>query len=98
MEIKSFKSQLFKQIIKPDNPSYWSYLYAEILFRLKQLDDHKCPCKKCYMDKHNFEWQLSEIENEGNIEKLFRLEEPGSVGYCGRAELPPRFTLNKPKT
>jgi hypothetical protein len=50
------------------------------------------------MDKHNFEWQLSEIENEGNIEKLFRPEEPGAVGYCGRTELPPRFTLKKPTT
>ena len=93
MEIKPFKSQLFKQIIKPDNPTYWSYLFAEILFRLKQLDDHKCPCKKCYMDKHNLEWRISEMENDGKIEKNFRPPDDNSVGYCGRAELPARFKL-----
>ncbi len=98
MDAKHFQSRLFKRTIKKDSPFYWQYLYAEILFRLKELAERQCPCKQCYMDKHNFEWRLSEIENEGRIEKLFRPEEPGAVGYCGRAYLPPRFTLNKPKT
>mgnify|MGYP003380306829 CR=1 FL=1 len=98
MDAKHFQSRLFKRTIKKDSPFYWQYLYAEILFRLKELAERQCPCKKCYTDKHDLEWYLSEIENEGRIEKLFRPEEPGSVGYCGRAELPPRFTLNKPST
>jgi len=91
MEMKRFKSQLFKQIIKTDNPSFWPYLYAEILFRLKVLEDRKCPCKKCYMDKHDLEWRISEMENEGNIEKNFRPPDDKAVGYCGRAELPPGY-------
>ena len=96
MEIKPFKSRLFNRVVKPNDPSFWAYLYAEILFRLKELDDRKCPCKKCYMDKHNLEWRISEMENDGKIEKNFRPPDDNTVGYCGRAELPPQFKIKKP--
>ncbi len=93
IEIKPFKSQLFKRIIKPDNPSFGSYLDAGILFRLKVLEDRKCPCKKCYMDKHNLEWHISEMENDCKIEKNFRPPDDKTFGNFGRAELPPRFKI-----
>ncbi len=91
MEMKPFKSQLFKRIIKPDNPSFWPYLYAEILYRLKVLEDRKCPCNKCYMDKHNLEYRITEMENDGKVEKNFRPPDDKAVGYFGRAELPPGY-------
>ena len=50
------------------------------------------------MDKHNLEYRISEMENDGKIEKNFRPPDDKAVGYCGRAELPPRFTLKKPTT
>ena len=93
MEMKPFKSRLFNRIIKSDNPSFWPYLYAELMFRLKALDDLKCPCSQCYKDKHNLEWRLAEMENDRKIEKNFRPPDVNTVGYCGRAELPPRFKI-----
>jgi hypothetical protein len=86
-----FQSRLFKCTIKKDSPFYWQYLYAEILFRLKELAERQCPCKKCYINKHNLVWRISEMENDGKIEKNFRPPDDKAVGYCGRAELPPGY-------
>jgi hypothetical protein len=96
--MKPFKSRLFNRTIHPNAINYWNYLQAEILFLLKELEDMKCPCSKCYADKHNFEWRISEMGKDGKIEKNFRPSDDDTVGYCGRAPHPPNYTLNKPKT
>ena len=87
--MKPFKSRLFRRIVKPDNLAYWDYLYAEILFRLKQIADLNCPCSKCYNDKHLLDWRISELEKEGKIEINKRPINFTGRGDCGR-RLPPR--------
>ena len=88
----TFKSRLFRRIIKPDNLAYWNYLYAEILFRLKQNTDLLCPCGPCFRDKLHYEWLINQLENEGKIEKNKRPLNFYKKGDCGGStdeSLPP---------
>ena len=65
--MKPFKSRLFRRIVKPDNLAYWDYLYAEILFRIKQIEDLNCPCGSYFADKCNLKRLLADMEEEEKI-------------------------------
>ena len=90
MQRKTFKSRLFKRTIKSDNLDYWMYLYAEILFRIKQIEDLNCPCGSCFADKCNLKRLLTDMEEEEKIEKNKRPINFTGKGDCGRSHLPPR--------
>jgi len=51
MERKEFKSKLFSKKIEADDKDYWFYLYADVLYRLKQLTDLNCSCGSCFQIK-----------------------------------------------
>jgi hypothetical protein len=91
MERKIFKSRLFQRIIKPDNLDYWMYLYAEALYRIKQLEDLNCPCGSCFADKMKTKHLLDKLENDGHVTQNKRPINFTGKGDCGRRpdDLPP---------
>lgn len=50
MKRKSFRSQLFRKEIQVNDPEYWIKVYAELLFRIDELEDQKCNCFKYQTD------------------------------------------------
>jgi hypothetical protein len=84
MERKEFKSRLFRKKIKADEKDYWFFLYAEILHRLKQLDDLKCPCSYCFSEKLRLEHLFQQIEDEGHILPNRKANKFTGEGDCGR--------------
>ncbi|HEX9252212.1 MAG TPA: hypothetical protein VF870_08215 [Ignavibacteriaceae bacterium] len=50
MKKKSFRSQLFRKEIQVNDPEYWIKVYAELLFRIDELEMQKCNCFKCQTD------------------------------------------------
>jgi hypothetical protein len=89
MERKTFKSRLFQRTIKPDNLDYWMYLYAEALYRLKQLEDLNCPCGSCFGDIVKTKHLLEKIVTDGYVPENKRPTNFTGIGDCGR-RLPPR--------
>ncbi len=89
MERKTFISRLFRRTIKPDNLDYWMYLYAEALYRIKQLEDLKCNCDSCFGDMVNTKHLLKQMETDGHIPENKRPTNFTGIGDCGR-RLPPR--------
>jgi hypothetical protein len=91
IERKTFKSRLFQRTIKPDNLDYWMYLYAEALYRLKQLEDLNCPCGSCFGDKIKTKHLLEKMENDEHIPQNKRPINFTGKGDCGRRpdDLPP---------
>ena len=51
MARKEFYSQLFKKIIKTDDPDYSSKVLAEALYRLREYEEKKCTCMICQNSK-----------------------------------------------
>ena len=70
MKRKTFYSRMFKRRIKTDNVDYWTFLYAEILFRLKALEELKCPCSSCFGDKVKLQHLLEQLMEAGHINKI----------------------------
>ena len=50
MKRKTFKSQLFRKEIFEDDPEYWIKVYAELLFRIEEMEQANCNCFKCQSD------------------------------------------------
>ncbi len=84
MERKEFKSKLFSKKIKVDDLDYWFYLYADVLYRLKQLNDLNCPCSFCLKDKVHYENLLEKMLIEGHIKKHPKAYPISGKGDCGR--------------
>ena len=84
MERKTFYSRMFKRKIKTDNVDYWTFLYTEILFRLKALEELKCPCSSCFSDKVKLQHLLEQLMEAGHIEKIKRPANFTDLGDCGR--------------
>ena len=51
MAKKEFYSQLFKKLIKNDDPEYSSKVLAEALYRLREYEERKCSCMMCQDSK-----------------------------------------------
>ena len=84
MQRKQFKSRLFKKTIKQDDINYWDYLYAESLFRLKQLEDLNCPCSFCFSEKVKITHLISQMEEENHIQPNPKANKFRGKGDCGR--------------
>lgn len=67
----------------------WSFLYAEVLSRFKELDALKCNCTNCFADKVNLKHLISRLITDGHIEKNKEPINFTGIGDCGR-RLPPR--------
>ena len=88
---KTFQSRLFRKKINSDDPEYWELLLAEILFRLQEIDQLKCPCTACISEKAYLQNLIQKMVNELHIHR-FRQPNFAGVGDCGRTSepLPPR--------
>jgi hypothetical protein len=84
MEMKPFKSRLFRRTIKPDTLFYWDYLHAEILYRMKQLEILNCPCPVCDRDKITYKMHLSRLERDNKITEYRRPICFSGKGDCER--------------
>lgn len=79
-----FKSRLFRKKIKPEEKDYWFFLYAEALFRIKQLKDLNCPCSFCFSEQLKLEHLLKQIEEEHFIHPNPKANKLTCKGDCGR--------------
>jgi hypothetical protein len=84
MQRKVFKSRLFKKKIKPEDLDYWYFLYAEVLYRLKQLNDLKCPCSFCFSEKLQLEHLIQKMEGNHHIPPNPKANRFIGKGDCGR--------------
>ena len=84
MQRKEFRSRLFKKKIKSVEIDYWFFLYAEILYRLKQLYDLKCPCGHCFSEKLHLEHLIYQIEEDQHIQSNPKANKLTGKGDCGR--------------
>jgi len=50
MKKKAFYSQLFRRDISVNDKDYWSVVYAETLYRIKELEVKNCSCMDCNQD------------------------------------------------
>lgn len=90
MQRRTFISRLFRRKINPDDLAYWDFLYAEVLFRIKELEDLNCGCGSCFADKCNLKRLLTDLEEDGKIIRNKRQINFTGKGDCGRSYLPPR--------
>jgi hypothetical protein len=81
MEKKPFKSRLFNRIIQINDNDYWVYLYSDILFRLKQIEELNCSCGRCFQDKINFNFLIKEMIKDNHIK-----ENPKPVNFTGKGD------------
>jgi hypothetical protein len=84
MQRKEFKSRLFKKIIRAEDLDYWPFLYAESLYRLKKLEDLKCPCSFCFAEKLRLEHLIQQMEEENHIPPSPKANKFTGEGDCGR--------------
>jgi hypothetical protein len=84
MDRKAFKSKLFNKKIETDNVNYWEFLYAEILFRLKMLNDLNCNCSFCFREKVNLKNTLERMEKDNHIKDNPKPNNFTGYGDCGR--------------
>ena len=84
MEKKAFHSQLFRRKIEVSEPDYWMYLYAEALYRLKQLEDLNCPCGNCFGDKIKTKHLLKQMEIDRHIPENKHPTNFTGIGNCGK--------------
>ena len=67
MKKKVFYSQLFRKTILKDDKEYWVKVYAEILFRIDELEKQNCNCFKCQSDLENYKSFFEKLRSEKTI-------------------------------
>lgn len=82
MDKKTFKSRLFSKIINADNPDYWIILYAEILHRLRLLEDQFCDCHFCKDEAAHLNQIIKQMGKDGHITPNPRPRNFANKGYC----------------
>ena len=84
MEAKTFYSRLFKRKINPDNPNYWNMLYADLLFRIRQIDDLNCFCQYCSENLARLNRIIDDMVKDKHIEENHKPRNFTGQGYCSR--------------
>jgi len=67
MKKENFRSQLYRKEILENDPEYWIKVYAELLFRIDELEEQKCNCFKCQTDLGNYKSFFEKFKSEKNI-------------------------------
>ena len=67
MKKKNFRSQLFRKNILENDPEYWIKVYAELLFRIEDMEKQNCNCFKCQTDLRNYYDFFKKLKSEKNI-------------------------------
>lgn len=84
MERKTFYSHLFRKKIESINSDYWMLLFAEAMFREKELEELKCPCSSCFADLVKVRHIIKQMEIDGHIPAFKRPKNFTGLGDCGR--------------
>jgi hypothetical protein len=64
MKKKNFRSQLFRNEIQESDPEYWIKVYAELLFRIDELEEQNCNCFKCQSDLDNYKVYFEKLRKD----------------------------------
>ena len=64
---KAFHSQLFRRKIEVSEPDYWAIVYAETLYRIKDLEIQNCSCMKCNQDLDKLNDFLTRLRSHSPI-------------------------------
>ena len=67
MKKKNFRSQLFRKEIHQNDPEYWIKVYAELLFRINELEEQQCNCFKCQTDLSNYKSFFEKFRMDKNL-------------------------------
>lgn len=82
MEAKTFYSRLFKRKINPGDQDFWQLLFAELLHRLREIDDLYCFCEHCQINTDNINRIIKDMEGDGHIEENYKPRNFAGQGYC----------------
>jgi hypothetical protein len=63
MANKRFYSGLFQRYIEPNEMYYWKFVYAELLFRIAELEEVNCSCLTCQTELINYRAYLDKLKN-----------------------------------
>jgi len=64
MTNKRFYSRLFQRYIELNEMYYWKFVYAELLFRVAELEEAKCSCFTCQTELDNYIDYLEKLKGE----------------------------------
>ncbi len=67
MKKKNFRSKLFRKEIPETDPEYWIKVYAELLFRITELEQQDCNCFKCQTDLNSYRNYFDKLNTNKNI-------------------------------
>lgn len=67
MKKKKFRSQLFRKEIQDNDPEYWIKVYAELLFRIEEMEKQECNCFKCQTDLKNYREFFEKLKSVKSI-------------------------------
>lgn len=67
MKKKNFRSQLFRNEIQESDPEYWIKVYAELLFRIDELEEQNCNCFKCQSDLDNYRLYFGKLRKDKSL-------------------------------
>lgn len=82
MEAKVFYSRLFQRKINPDEKDFWNLLYAELLHRLREIDDLYCFCEHCQENTDNLNRIIKHLEKDAHIEENHKPRNFAGQGFC----------------
>ena len=63
MKKKNFRSQLYRKEVFEKDPEYWIKVYAELLFRISEMEEQNCNCFKCQNDLSSYRQALNKLRN-----------------------------------
>lgn len=66
MKKNNFRSKLFRKEIHENDPEYWIKVYAELLFRIDELEEQKCNCFKCQTDLNSYQNFFNKLKSDKN--------------------------------
>jgi hypothetical protein len=64
MARKRFHSRLFQRYIESNELYYWKFVYAELLYRIAELEEVKCSCLTCQTELKNYRAYLDKLKNK----------------------------------
>ena len=63
MAMKRFHSRLFQRYIEINEMYYWKFVYAELLFRIAELEEANCSCITCQMELDKYWAYKQKLKN-----------------------------------
>ncbi|HCY76377.1 MAG TPA: hypothetical protein DHV28_10690 [Ignavibacteriales bacterium] len=77
---------MFNRKVLGTEKDYWAFLYAETLFRLKQLEDLNRSCGLCFQDKIRYNHLIKSMIEDNHIQENPKSLNFTGKGNCGRSK------------